>query len=133
MIPAIFVLLCVVFRNIDSENPTILMFDIDRRIDYTSFYFFLYAVEIALIAVALRTLYIKTGITAGSVAGAPVAFSARRNLRSLLLFSVAPSVMQIPFAVRQITGIAMSTESDCHTHCITIACQENCGRYALIL
>lgn len=109
-VPVLFLLICIAIRNIGSDR---LLVVVERQIDYTTGYFLLYATEIALIVTAIRTLYIKTGQLASSGTGFVASHAARRNLLRLVMFSVAPSLLQVPYAIRQITGMAALPEIGC--------------------
>lgn len=71
-----------------------------RTTQYAILYFAMYFGDMALTAVALRTLYIKSGQLAS---GHEAASAARKNLRHLVMFSIAPGVVQIPYVLSQFT------------------------------
>lgn len=73
-----------------------------RTTQYSVLYFTMYSGDMALTVVALRTLYTKTGqLASGNVATS----AARKNLRHLVMFSVAPGVIQLPYALFQFSSI----------------------------
>lgn len=88
------------FQEVLSRTSSVI-----RTTQYSALYFAMCFGDMALTVVALCTLYTKTG----QLAAEHVARSAaRKNLRHLLMFSIAPGLIQILCAIRQVTNIVVS-------------------------
>lgn len=106
--PVLFVIASVAL--LDFSGPFLFQYVLNsfpRNDSYTALYFLLYAADISLTVTAIRVLYVKTAYLVGSGAELAARRNARRNLRHLVMFSVAPSIMQIPYAIRQITNVVV--------------------------
>lgn len=127
MVPVSFILICN--REQHSDIPSVFIFAAEGSMDYMILYFILYASEVLLAALAICTLYVKTVQVAGTSASCPASTAAQRNLRSLVMFSIAPALVQIPYAVRQVATVVDAPNMPCRGSCDTVSCQDLCGRY----
>lgn len=109
LVPAVFLLSCALVWNLARSAPLVQTLNgMARRIEYSVLYFILYLSDIAMTTTAICTLYAKTGQmnnANGDVGNA--GHIARRNLRHLILFSLSPSIVQIPYALRQISTLML--------------------------
>lgn len=78
---------------------------IPGTVEYSVMYFTFYFTDIMLTANALLTLYLKTSKFSRSNPTSTAKHSAWRNLRHLALFSCAPLIIQIPYALRQLAKL----------------------------